>query len=46
MAGRERLREKEVEESRKYTCSPELKKREFSEVLGGTVEADPKQQAI
>lgn len=38
--------EKQVEESRKQTCSPELKKREFSEVLEGMVEADRKQQAI
>lgn len=35
-----------MEESRKQTCSPELKKREFSEVLEGMVEADRKQQAI
>lgn len=51
--GRDRLgrqgnakREKQVEESRKHTCSPEQNKREFSEVLGGMVEVDPKQQAI
>lgn len=38
--------EKQVERSKKHTCSPELKKREFSEVLGGLVEANPEQQAI
>lgn len=38
--------EKQVEGSRKHTCSPELKKREISEVPDGMVEVDPKQQAI
>lgn len=38
--------EKQVERSRKHIFNPELKKREFSEVLGGMVEAERKQQAI
>lgn len=37
--------QKQAEGSRKQSCSPELKKREFSEVPGVMVEVDPNQKA-
>ena len=37
--------QKQAEGCREQTCSPDLKKREFSEVPGGMVEVDPNQKA-